>query len=249
MLIGALVAGLVLGLLAGGRFDNLASVRLRLVLALFLGLILRYAVQLAIESGNDPAQAFRLPLFTVGFALLLWALWANRSHPGIPLAFVGILLNATAMVINGGYMPVWTPAIAAAGLPLNDVASAFHVLVNPTAGGALPADFLIRAIPLGDIVPIPVPGPRNVASLGGFCLAGGLAFFLFAGTVRSPGEHEHAEGLRGLLTGFGPGSSRRAFEPIEAEVMGVPLGESALAAAQPIAEAYVPEAPPILARV
>lgn len=248
MLIGALVAGLVLGWLAGGRLDNLASVRLRLVQALFLGLFLRYAVQYAIESGNEPAQAFRLPLFSLGFALLLGALWANRSHPGIPLAFVGILLNAAAMVINGGYMPVWTPAIAAAGLPIGDVASAFHVLVNPTTGGALPADFLIRAIPLGDIVPIPVPGLRNVASLGDFFLAGGLAFFLFASTVRAPGEHEHAEGLRGLLTGFGPAVPRRAFEPIEAEVMGVPLGESALAA-QPIAEPWIPEAPPILARV
>ncbi|HEX7951123.1 MAG TPA: MFS transporter [Candidatus Limnocylindrales bacterium] len=252
MLIGALVAGLVLGLVAGGRFDNLASVRLRLVQALFLGLFLRYAVQYAIESGSEPAQGFRLPLFTLGFALLLWALWVNRSQPGIPLAFVGILLNATAMVINGGYMPVWTPAIAAAGLPIGDVASAFHVLVNPTAGGALPADFLVRAIPLGDIVPVPVPGLRNVASLGDFFLAGGLAFFLFASMVRSPGEHEHAEGLRGLLTGFAPALPRGAFEPIEAQVMGVPLGESALAA-QPLAEAlpgaYVPEAPPILARV
>ena len=251
MLIGALVAGLVLGLLAGGRLDNLASVRLRLVQALFLGLVLRYAVQYAIEAGNEPAQAFRLPLFTLGFALLLGALWVNRSHPGIPLAFVGILLNATAMVINGGYMPVWTPAIAAAGLPIGDVASAFHVLVNPTTGGALPADFLVRAIPLGDIVPIPVPGLRNVASLGDFFLTGGLAFFLFASTVRSPGEHEHAEGVRGLLTGFAPALPPGTYEPIEAQVMGVPLGESALTA-QPLAEAlpgaYLPEAPPILAR-
>src|SRR5207248_7377258 len=116
MLIGALVAGLVLGLLAGGRLDNLATVRLRLVQALFFGLVLRYAVEIAIEQGNDPASGLRLPLFALAFAALLVGLWANREHPGIPLAFVGILLNATAMVINGGFMPVWTPAIAAAGL-------------------------------------------------------------------------------------------------------------------------------------
>ena len=238
MLIGALVAGIVLGLTAGGRLDNLASVKLRWVQALFIGLFLRYAVQYAIENGNDPAQALRLPLFTIGFALLLGALWVNRSYPGIPLAFVGILLNATAMIINGGYMPVWGPAIAASGLSPAEAVSAFHVVVDPGAGGAISADFLLRAIPLGDIVPIPVPGLRNVASLGDIFLAGGLAFFLFASTVRRPGEQDHATGLRGLLTGFGPGlpavgasgaAAVDAFETLGADVMGANLGEGTLA--------------------
>jgi len=229
MLIGALVAGLVLGLLAGGRLDNLATVRLRLVQALFLGLFLRYAVQFAIENGNDPVAALRLPLFTLGFLLLLTGLWANREHPGIPLAFVGILLNAVAMIANGGFMPVWTPAIAAAGLPLSEVGSSFHILIEPAAGGGIPGDFLLRAIPLGDIVPIPVPGLRNVASLGDIFLAVGLAFFLFASTVRTPEEHARHTGLRRLLGGFRPITDLEAYEPIETAVMGGPLGEGTLA--------------------
>jgi DHA3 family macrolide efflux protein-like MFS transporter len=192
MLIGALVAGLVLGLLAGGRLDNLASVRLRLIQALFLGLALRYATEFAIEAGNDPIAALRLPLFGTAFLLLLGGLWVNREQPGLPLAFVGILLNAIAMIVNGGHMPVWEPAIAAAGLSPADVGPAFHVIVPPAAGGAITADFLLRAIPLGDIVPIPVPGLRNVASVGDFFLAGGLAFFLFATTVRAPAELDAA---------------------------------------------------------
>ena len=117
MLILSLVLGLVLGLFAGGKIDNLAFVRLRLVQLLFLGLILRYATQFAIENGNDIADATRLPLFATGFLLLLIGLWANREHPGIALAFVGILLNAVAIVTNGGYMPVWQPSIARGGPP------------------------------------------------------------------------------------------------------------------------------------
>lgn len=240
MLIGALVAGLVLGLVAGGRLDNLANVRLRWVMALFVGLFLRYAVQLAIEAGNAPADALRLPLFTIAFALVLGGLWVNRDHPGIPLAFVGILLNAVAMMINGGHMPVWAPAIAASGLTPADAVTPFHVVIDPGPGGIISSDFLLRAIPLGDIVPIPVPGLRNVASLGDFFLAGGLAFFLFASTVRRPGDHERAAGLRRLLTGFGEGpayvadveatlESGASFEPLAAEVMGANLGEGALA--------------------
>src|SRR3954447_21667969 len=230
MLIGAPIAGLVLGLLAGGRLDNLASIRLRAWQALFVGLFLRYAVQAAIENGNDPAIALRLPLFAAGFLFLLGALWLNREHPGIPLAFVGILLNMTAMVINGGAMPVWAPAIAAAGLPADSLGTAFHVIVQPAAGGLIGPDFLLRAIPLGDIVPIPVPGLRNVASLGDIFLAGGLAFFLFASTVRTPVE-QLGESLRGLLPGRGGllPEDLSGGEALDLEVMGVPLGEGNLA--------------------
>jgi len=48
VLIGSLIAGIVLGLVAGGKITNLANVRLRFVQVLFLGLFLRYAVQFAI---------------------------------------------------------------------------------------------------------------------------------------------------------------------------------------------------------
>ncbi len=61
MLIGSLVLGLVAGLVAGGKLENLAAVKLRLVQALFFGLFLRYAVQYAIENGNDVASGLRLP--------------------------------------------------------------------------------------------------------------------------------------------------------------------------------------------
>ena len=115
MLLLSLVLGLALGLLAGGRITNLASVRLRLVQLLFLGLALRYMTQFAIEAGVVFAHLFRLPLFASGFVLLLIGLWMNREHPGLPLAFVGILLNAIAIVTNGGFMPVWEPSVTAAG--------------------------------------------------------------------------------------------------------------------------------------
>jgi hypothetical protein len=192
VLIGSLLAGIVLGLVAGGRIENLATVRLRLVQALFLGLFLRYVVQFAIENGSDIASGLRLPLFAIGFLFLLAGLWANREQPGFALAFVGILLNAVAVTTNGGYMPVWQPSILAAGLPISEVGTAFHRIVGIAAGGGIPSNFLAQAGPLGDIIPIPVPGLRNVASIGDIFLAAGLAFFLFATTVRSAAELEAA---------------------------------------------------------
>lgn len=192
MLILSLVLGLGLGLIAGGHLENLASVRLRLVQLLFLGLVLRYATQFAIESGNDLASSLRLPLFAGGFLLLLIALWMNREQAGLPLAFVGILLNAVAIVTNGGFMPVWEPSILAAGLPATELGSAFHHIVGATANGSVPGDFLSLAGPLGDIIPIPIPFIRNVASIGDLFLAAGLAFFLFATTVRHAIEQDEA---------------------------------------------------------
>jgi DHA3 family macrolide efflux protein-like MFS transporter len=191
VLIGSLVLGIVLGLLAGGRLENLASVKLRLVQALFFGLFLRYATQFALEAGSGPADSLRLPLFIAAFLFLLVGLWANREQPGLPLAFVGILLNAVAMTSNGGYMPVWGPSVVAAGLSLDEVGTAFHVIVGGATGG-ITGDFLSQAGPLGDIIPIPIPFVRNVASIGDVFLATGLAFFLFATTVRSPRELEEA---------------------------------------------------------
>jgi MFS transporter, DHA3 family, macrolide efflux protein len=207
MLLLSLVIGLALGLLARGSILNLASVRLRLVELVFLGLLLRYATQFAIEAGIEPADAFRLPLFAAGFLVLLIGLWVNREQPGLALAFVGILLNAVAIVTNGGFMPVWEPSVIAAGLTPADVGSAFHKLVGATTAGGIPADFLALAGPLGDIIPIPIPFLQNVASVGDIFLSAGLAFFLFAVTVRNPVELEDASeaALRRRLGQLGAG--------------------------------------------
>ena len=192
MLILALALGIGGGLLAGGRITNIADVRLRFVWLLFLGLVIRYATQWAIENGVPYMDLVRLPLFISGFFVLLLGLWLNREQPGFPLAFVGILLNAAAIVINGGSMPVWEPSVVAAGLDPVDITSSFYRVVGETAVGGLPPQFLATAGPLGDIIPIPFPFLNNVASIGDVFLASGLAFFLFAVTVRHPIEFEEA---------------------------------------------------------
>jgi len=188
VLIGGIALGLVLGFLAGGRVDNLLSVRIRLVQLSFIGLFLRVGTQLAIQQGNAPIDALRLPLFLAAFGLILVGLWANRDQPGMSLAFVGVLLNTIAVAVNAGYMPVWQPAYEAAGFGGTPELGPFNVLLSGTDS----ADFLLRAGPLGDILPIPLPFVRNVASIGDLFLGVGLAFFLFASTVRTPTELSEA---------------------------------------------------------
>ena len=189
MLIGGILFGLIAGLLAGGSISNLASVRLRWVAVLFLAVIVRFATEVALANGVDAVQALRLPLFGTAFGLLLIGLWINRSQPGLSLAFIGILANATAVVVNGGYMPIWEPALVAAGFEPGTILSPFHKILSE----GLSADFLLHAGPFADILPIPIPFIRNVASIGDLFLSAGLGFFLFATVLRSPAQADEEE--------------------------------------------------------
>jgi MFS family permease len=189
MLIGGIVLGLVLGLLAGGSFGKLARIHLRWVWILFAAVVVRFGTEALINAGVEVVDAYRMPLLLSGFALLLIGLWVNRHYAGILLAFVGILLNAIVITITGGYMPIWAPSLRAAGFTEAEVTSALHVVV----GGGLDVGFVVRALFIADILPIPIPLIRNVASLGDLFLTFGLAFFLFSSVLRTPTELDEEE--------------------------------------------------------
>ena len=194
-----ILLGLVLGLVAGGSIANLALVRLKWVVLLLLAVIIRFATEYLLVRGNILIDALRLPLFLIAFGVLLAALWMNRTHPGLRLAFVGILLNTIAVVANVGHMPVWAPSLLSAGFEPTDL-TPFHVLLAPS----LNADFFRQAGPLADILPIPLPFIRNVASVGDLFLTAGLAFFLFATLVRvhDPNQEAREAAADGPLTGL-----------------------------------------------
>ena len=180
MLFAGIVLGLIAGLAAGGRLDNLLAVRLRWTLLIFVALALRLGTEAALSRGVAPADDFRVPLFGIAYGVLIVALWVNRGRPGISLALVGTGLNATAILVNGGYMPVWDQALAAANLAPADILSPIHFLISAND----PIPFLLAAGPLGDVLPVPLPLVRNVLSVGDVLLAVGLAFFVFASLLR-----------------------------------------------------------------
>lgn len=182
MLIGGIFVGLLLGLLAGGRLTNLASVRLRWLALLLAAIGLRFSTDWLLNADVAIVEVLRLPLLTAAFSMLLVGLWTNRAYPGLSLAFVGVLSNTAVIVINGGYMPIYGPSLNAAGFTAADVSSAIHVILPE----GLDAAFLLRLGPLGDVIPIPLPLIANVISIGDVFLSAGLAFFLFASVVRTP---------------------------------------------------------------
>jgi MFS family permease len=173
--------GLGLGLLAGGRIENFVDVRFRWLPALVLAAAARFGLDGALASGSVP-DALRLWLVIATYVLLTAMLLANRSLPGLTTAALGTAANGIAIVANGGWMPVWQPSLAAAGLDSTRVHSGFHVLLT----GPVDTNFFAHGGPLVDIIPLPIPLVQSVASIGDIFLGAGLAFFVFAAVVRSP---------------------------------------------------------------
>jgi MFS family permease len=184
MLLIAGLLGVVAGLLAGGRLANLLSVRLRFGVLILLALVLRFLTQWFIEQGVDVVDQLRVILFGLAFGLLVAALWLNRSQPGLLLAMVGVGANGIAILLNGGYMPVFLPAVEVAGLTAADLSPTFHVALPTDLG----LEFLLAGGPLGDILPISVAMLANVISLGDVLLAAGVAWFLFSAIARGSSD-------------------------------------------------------------
>ena len=180
MLLIAVALGIVAGLLAGGRISNLLSVQLRYGLLILLALLLRVATQALLDRDVEIVDQLRVPLFAASFLLLVVTLWLNRSQPGLLLAMVGIAANGLAIMLNGGYMPVYEPAIAFAGLTQADLSPTFHVVLP----SVLNLEFILQGGPLGDILPLNVPVLANVVSIGDLLLAAGIAWFLFSAIAR-----------------------------------------------------------------
>ena len=232
MLVTGIVAGLLAGFALGGSVANLLSNtrRLRWLGLLALGAIVRFGTEIALNAGVPGVSSVRLPLFAFAFGLLLAGCWANRRIPGFGLLLVGTLSNLIPVLLNGGSMPIWAPALTAAGFTQADVHSAFHTIIFDAPGSA----FLLRGGPLGDIIPVPLPIIQNVISVGDLILAVGLGWFAFASVLRHPAESDdiHAEetllgeaarGLAGITDIAGLDSAARLPRSVEATVRGSPI--------------------------
>ena len=158
----AIVVGVLVGLLRGGRFGNLGEAAFRLWPLLVLGVV----VQGAAAFIGDGA----VPVILLSYALLIAFCAANLTHAGMGVVLVGIVLNLVVIGVNGG-MPVRQEAIVAAGI-------ATHEEVPELEFGAkrhLETDD-DRLTWLGDIVPVPVAA--EVLSFGDLAMSVGVSAVL-----------------------------------------------------------------------
>jgi hypothetical protein len=167
----AVLAGLLIGLLVGGRLSGLARLEFEWAPLIALGM----AIQLALFS--DPIASSigsaGPPIYVGSSLLVLAAVCRNWSITGLPIVALGAASNLAAIVANGGYMPASAGALAAQGRDAPSVYSNSTYLADPALA------------PLTDIFAMPTWIPlANVFSIGDILIAVGIGLAIVAAMRR-----------------------------------------------------------------
>jgi hypothetical protein len=162
----ALLVGVVLGFVTGGRTRNVGRRSLELVWLLVLSVAVQAAAELL-----DVSESLGLAMVLVSYVGLSAFAVANIRLVGMPVVLVGLLCNLVVITANGG-MPVRAEAIVASGAATEDELATLDF----GAKRHLETDDDVLTV-LGDI--IPVPATNEVVSFGDLILAVGIADVVF----------------------------------------------------------------------
>jgi uncharacterized protein DUF5317 len=166
----AVLVGLGLGRLLGGRVSALASLPI-LAPWLFYAAV---GVQIVgYPSGILPwsiGDSVATGLWLLSYVLLIAAVVVNARLPGAAIVGLGMLSNLAAVVSNGGHMPARASALRAAGVLYRGVHNNSAVASHPN----LP--WLIDRWPVPAFVPM-----GNVYSVGDVLIAVGAVVLVCAG--------------------------------------------------------------------
>ncbi len=174
-----LVGGLVVGLVAGGRWRAVRATRLRKWPIGALGLAF---VILPWIGDSDRTTA----LVAIGWALLIAFALLNLHLTGMAIVAIGLGCNLLALLANGG-MPVRADAVVHAGIA--DEATVASAQLGPGRELAAPD---VRLEPLTAIVPI--PAFQMVVTFGDLIALLGLADVGFRLARRTAPRHSAARG-------------------------------------------------------
>lgn len=167
-----IVAGLVIGLVAGGSVDRLRGLSFRWVPLAVLGLLVQFALFAPPVADAVSDQVGRI-VYTASTAVVFIALLANLRVPGVPILALGSGLNLVAIVFNGGIMPTTPQAAASAGIVEDASFSNSAVIADPVLA------------PLTDVFAVPASLPfANVFSIGDVLISIGIAWVIAAAMRR-----------------------------------------------------------------
>jgi Family of unknown function (DUF5317) len=159
-----LVLAVLLGWALGGRLSYLERLPYR-SLPLLGGALAALLGGSMLALAGLPARPTQGAGLAIAAGLTLAFCLRSRAVAGLGLVSLGLLLNALAILANGG-MPVSADAARRAGVdPQAAVDGARHLAAGP--GTALR--------PLGDVIPVPLPLRPEVVSIGDLLGAAGMA--------------------------------------------------------------------------
>jgi len=185
LIVGAVVAGVVVGLLLGGSLASLAELHLRWWWLALIGLALQFVPIGSSSAGkvNWPASA----LLALSYLLLFVFLAVNIRVAGVPLIALGIALNALAIGVNGG-MPVSDAALRSAYSTPQKYVDTRKQLMEQGAPKHHLAGPDTRLQPITDIIGVGPP-VAVVYSVGDLVAMAGIVWLLAAATRGGRGRH------------------------------------------------------------
>ena len=154
------------GLVLGGSLREFESLRIH---RWGLALIAAALQAPALAIGGVPASVVGPVMLSLSYALLLAFIYANRWIPGAMVMTIGLVLNLTVVVLNGG-MPVQAAAIERSG---GD--PALLELAQDNKHHLMDGRDVLT--PLADVLWLPPPA-SIVISIGDVLLYGGIAYSL-----------------------------------------------------------------------
>ena len=115
ILLAAVLVALIIGIVTGGSLSRLGRLPLRLLWLPILGFGLQIYM-IYWPSATAPALlSLHTGVLVASYLLLLWFIWINRRTIGVLVMGVGLLMNLTVMLANGGYMPITPEAVRSVG--------------------------------------------------------------------------------------------------------------------------------------
>ncbi|MFV2043781.1 MAG: DUF5317 domain-containing protein [Anaerolineales bacterium] len=175
LLLSVIAISALIGLAAGGRIQSFARLRIRyawIPVALFV--LQKLIVELPIVKATT--ASFMAPaLLAASYGALVLFLLVNLSVPGIKLVLIGLVLNLTVMLANGGYMPVTREGLERTGHADRIVVRDELALVKGSKSIVLEPEGT-RLYLMSDIFRVPEPYPfATNFSLGDIAITAGVA--------------------------------------------------------------------------
>jgi Family of unknown function (DUF5317) len=170
----AVVIGLAIGTMLGGRISGLGRLRFRWAGLAVAGLL----VQVALFAEPVAARIGGLgsPIYVASSVAVLVALLRNLDITGLRVVAVGAVSNLTAIVANGGSMPASPDALRALGKSVGETYSNSTAAVDPILPG------------LTDIYAMPAWLPfANVFSIGDVLIGVGIVITVVVAMRREGG--------------------------------------------------------------
>lgn len=160
MFIEALIFAVIIGYILKGKIRNLENVDIKGTYLVFISFFIEVFILIFIRKGFFNIGIFTYILDSIMYILLVFFIYFNRKNKFIVLMGIGFLLNAIAIFLNGGAMPVSGKAAEIAGLNLSVRSEGLYTLINQNTkvwflGDVIPLTFLRHfAISIGDIIAV-----------------------------------------------------------------------------------------------